>query len=433
VIGSKLGDYEILRLIGKGGMGAVYEALKPSINRRVAIKLLLPEYAEREDVVRRFINEARAVNAVNHPGVVRIFDFGDLPDKTVYILMEFLDGETLFSRLAAIREGRASRMSLLQAARFTQQVASIMSRAHEKGVVHRDIKPDNIILVKDPGMPGGERLKLLDFGLAKFLDSAERRTTAGMAIGLDTIDGKSDVYAAGCMLFEMISGAPPFTGEIGQIMRQHVFTPPPILSDRAAGVPNEVVALVGQMLNKNPQLRPDMKQLESRIEQLMDRGVLSSKSEGPNKPPSDATAATMAMPLAKRPGVQLTEKVGAVIGIPQRLRQMGVLLAVCGVLAGFGGGVVVGALRPRPCPQVACPPPAPPPEAVKDASSDGKGDKDKAAPGDGKTGEPGGEATDPVDTAKPKKGAAAPKNPAGPKGKKPKKASAPGKDPGSVF
>ena len=290
-------------------------------------------------------------------------------------------------------------------------------------------------------MPGGERLKLLDFGLAKFLDSAERRTTAGMAIGtpiymspeqcqgLDTIDGKSDVYAAGCMLFEMISGAPPFTGEIGQIMRQHVFTPPPILSDRAAGVPNEVVALVGQMLNKNPQLRPDMKQLESRIEQLMDRGVLSSKSEGPNKPPSDATAATMAMPLAKRPVAQLTEKVGAVIGIPQRLRQMGMLLAVCGVLAGFGGGVVVGALRPRPCPQLACPPPAPPPAAVKDAPADGKGDGkgDKADPGDSKTSEPGGEATDPVDTAKPKKGAA------GPKAKKPKKAPATGKDPGSVF
>jgi serine/threonine-protein kinase len=437
LVGQHVGKYRVVRELGRGGMGIVYEVVQDLIGHRAAMKVIpgrLADHPKHANYVARFQDEARAVNLIDHPGVVRIFDFGDLPDKTVYILMEFLDGETLFSRLSAIREGRAPRITLMQAARFTQQIASIMSRAHDKGVIHRDIKPDNIILVKDPGMPGGERLKLLDFGLAKFLDSAERRTTAGMAIGtpiymspeqcqgLDTIDGKSDVYAAGCMLFEMLSGSPPFTGEIGQIMRQHVFTPPPILSDRIAGVPNEVVALVGQMLNKNPQLRPDMKQLEARVEQLMERGVLGSKDKAgaPSQDtPSDAHAATMAMPLAKRPAVaDKTERVGTVNRVPAKLASLGrvgLALALCTLIAGFGGGLLVGALRERPCPQHSCPPPpvpetrpAPPPEP-----------KPKTDPAAAKPSEPAASDGADVDTAKPKKGA---------KGKKAKKP-----DPGSVF
>ena len=434
LVGQHVGKYRVVRELGRGGMGIVYEVVQDLIGHRAAMKVIpgrLADHPKHANYVARFQDEARAVNLIDHPGVVRIFDFGDLPDKTVYILMEFLDGETLFSRLAAIREGRAPRITLMQAARFTQQIASIMSRAHEKGVVHRDIKPDNIILVKDPGMPGGERLKLLDFGLAKFLDSAERRTTAGMAIGtpiymspeqcqgLDTIDGKSDVYAAGCMLFEMLSGTPPFTGEIGQIMRQHVFTPPPILSDRIAGVPNEVVALVGQMLNKNPQLRPDMKQLEARVEQLMERGVLGAKEKGsaPSQDtPSDAHAATMAMPLAKRPAADKTERVGAVAKVPAKLASLGrigLALALCSLIAGFGGGLLVGALRERPCPQLSCPPP-PVPEARPAPLPEPKPEPAVTKPSEPAAGD-GSE----VDTAKPKKGG---------KSKKGKKA-----DPGAVF
>jgi serine/threonine protein kinase len=134
VIGSKLGDYEILRLIGKGGMGAVYEALKPSINRRVAIKLLLPEYAEREDVVRRFINEARAVNAINHPGVVQIFDVGKSTAGSLYLVMEYLEGETLSERLQQSR----GRLPQMQTITIGWQLAGALAAAHAKSIVHRE-------------------------------------------------------------------------------------------------------------------------------------------------------------------------------------------------------------------------------------------------------------------------------------------------------
>ena len=133
MIGSKLGDYEILRLIGKGGMGAVYEALKPSINRRVAIKLLLPEYAEREDVVRRFLNEARAVNAINHPGVVQISDIGKSTAGSIYLVMEFLEGETLSERLQQNRGKLGQQEGVI----IAWQLAGVLAAAHAKSIVHR--------------------------------------------------------------------------------------------------------------------------------------------------------------------------------------------------------------------------------------------------------------------------------------------------------
>ena len=135
MIGSKLGDYEILRLIGKGGMGAVYEALKPTINRRVAIKLLLPEYAEREDVVRRFLNEARAVNAINHPGVVQISDVGKSTAGSLYLVMEFLEGETLSERLQQNRGKLAEQEGVV----IAWQLAGVLAAAHAKSIVHRDL------------------------------------------------------------------------------------------------------------------------------------------------------------------------------------------------------------------------------------------------------------------------------------------------------
>ena len=185
MIGSKLGDYEILRLIGKGGMGAVYEALKPSINRRVAIKLLLPEYAEREDVVRRFINEARAVNTINHPGVVQIFDVGKSTAGSLYLVMEYLDGETLSERLQQNR-GRLPQMETITVG---WQLAGALAAAHAKSIVHRDLKPGNVMLVPDPAGPGGERVKLLDFGIAKLgaahLQGEDVKTRTGQIMGTD--------------------------------------------------------------------------------------------------------------------------------------------------------------------------------------------------------------------------------------------------------
>lgn len=135
--GSKLGDYNVVRLIGRGGMGAVYEAHNPRIKRRVAIKQLLPEYTKRDDVVRRFHNEAVAVNAINHPGVVQVSEVGKAPDGSFYLVMEFLEGETLSDRL--VRSG--NKLTEEVTTTVCWQLAGVLAAAHAKSIVHRDIKP----------------------------------------------------------------------------------------------------------------------------------------------------------------------------------------------------------------------------------------------------------------------------------------------------
>ena len=137
MIGSEIGGYQIIKLIGQGGMGAVYEALQKKIGRRVALKLLLPEYANNPTVIERFFNEARAVNAISHPGIVQVSDLGSTDDGGAYLVMEYLEGETLSSR--ATRQGR--RLPEEDAVRIGWQIASTLAAAHAKGIVHRDIKP----------------------------------------------------------------------------------------------------------------------------------------------------------------------------------------------------------------------------------------------------------------------------------------------------
>lgn len=168
MINSRIGSYLITRKLGEGGMGAVYEALHEAIERRVAIKVLHPEFAKNADVAMRFFNEARAVNRVDHPGIVQIADYGRLPDGTAYIVMEFLKGETLSSRMR--RAGGA--LPLVDVLQLGSLIAETLAAAHAMGIVHRDLKPDNIMVIADPQMPSGERPKLLDFGIAKLTDNA---------------------------------------------------------------------------------------------------------------------------------------------------------------------------------------------------------------------------------------------------------------------
>ena len=132
--GSQLGDYQIVRLIGRGGMGAVYEAHNPTIKRRVAIKQLLPEFTKRDDVVRRFHNEAVAVNAINHPGVVQVSEVGKAPDGSLYLVMEFLEGETLADRL--LRSG--NKLTEEVAVTISWQLAGVLAAAHTKSIIHRE-------------------------------------------------------------------------------------------------------------------------------------------------------------------------------------------------------------------------------------------------------------------------------------------------------
>ena len=164
--GSELGSYRILRKLGEGGMGAVFEAVHTSIGRHAAIKVLHPEYAVRTDMVQRFFNEARAVNLIDHPALVQSWDFGQSADGTAYIVMEFLKGESLGRRVKRLQKD----MPLNETLHLAWQIADSLTVAHAKGIIHRDLKPDNVMIVPDSQMPSGERTKIVDFGLAKLTD-----------------------------------------------------------------------------------------------------------------------------------------------------------------------------------------------------------------------------------------------------------------------
>ena len=215
MIGQTLGAYTIERELGRGGMGAVYLAVHAMLGRKAAVKLLRPELSRDPSTVQRFFTEARAASAIKHPSIVEIYDFGVAPDGAAYIVMELLDGESLATRLA-----RLGRLPVATALVFARQIATALAAAHRAGIVHRDLKPDNAFLVADPEVAGGERVKLLDFGIAKLTgDGGVAHTTTGAIMGTPhymspeqcegsrAVDHRADLYSLGCMLFQMITNA----------------------------------------------------------------------------------------------------------------------------------------------------------------------------------------------------------------------------------
>ena len=224
MVGEVLGPYHILAEVSAGGMGTVYRARHKLIGRAAAIKLLHREFCNDPELVQRFFNEAKAATAIKHPGIVEVFDFGHSVDNRAYLVMEFLEGDTLRARIdkrGALPEGEAIKIA--------RGIASALTAAHGKGIVHRDLKPDNVFLVSDPDVPGGERTKVLDFGIAKLANfqgtgqmPAIAHTSTDRILGTPKymspeqarstgdIDGRADLYSLGCMLYEMIVGKPPF-------------------------------------------------------------------------------------------------------------------------------------------------------------------------------------------------------------------------------
>ena len=278
--GSPIGPYKVIKKLGEGGMGAVFQAVNEAIERQVAIKVLHPEFAKVPEFTTRFFNEARAVNRIEHPGVVQIGDFGQLPDGTAYIVMELLKGESMADKL----EKTGGPLALSAALNYGAQLAETLSVAHSKGIVHRDIKPDNVMIVRDNSAPGGERTKLLDFGIAKLTKEAnatgvKTRTSAVMGTphfmspeqckGGKNVDEKSDVYAFGVLLFVMLTGRYPFDGDgVGDIMGKHMFEPPPTVKSVAPEVPEVVSQLVGRLLAKSKEERPSMDEVQRTLDGL---------------------------------------------------------------------------------------------------------------------------------------------------------------------
>ncbi|HNI59643.1 MAG TPA: protein kinase [Pseudomonadota bacterium] len=277
----KIGPYRLVRLIGKGGMGAVYEAIQEPIERRVAIKVLHGRYAQEPEIAQRFFNEARAVNIVDHPGIVQISDYGQLPSGVAYLVMEFLKGDTLGQRLKA----NGGKLAVPEVVRISRQIAAALAAAHEKGVIHRDLKPDNIMLIADPDpeAPGRIRVKLLDFGIAKVaaeLNQGAAQTAADVVMGTPkymapeqcrgagNVDDKSDVYSLGVIMYEMLVGKPPFTGAQGEILAKQIYDEPPPIREAAPHVPVNLGQVVHRLLIKNKADRPTMRQVAGELEGL---------------------------------------------------------------------------------------------------------------------------------------------------------------------
>ena len=263
-LGVQLGSYRISELLGKGGMGYVYRAEHVKLGREVALKLLRSDYARRRDAVARFFQEARTVNRVRHRNIVDVTDFVELDDGTTFIIMELLQGVSL---------GKWARtgIDLPRALAVLVQICDGLGAAHAVGVIHRDLKPDNVIVV--PTSDGAELVKLLDFGVAKLLNRDDEdvgfQTAAGSVIGTPAymspeqaggmaIDARSDIYSLGAIMYELFCGQPMFRGRsFGEYVRKHL-TEMPVRPRATAGgkdLDERIEALILKCLEKEPAQR----------------------------------------------------------------------------------------------------------------------------------------------------------------------------------
>jgi serine/threonine-protein kinase len=267
MIGSTLaGKYKIIKKLGEGGMGSVYQALQQPIERMVAVKVLLGKLAQDEVAVKRFEQEARAVSRMQHPNTVTIFDYGKTEDDRLYIVMEYLRGRTLSE---ALRQTQGAGLDAKRAIHVTRQVAASLHDAHAAGIIHRDLKPDNIFLTEMGGTK--DFVKVLDFGVAKMADdgNAGTLTQTGMIFGTPKymspeqaegkpIDFRADIYAIGVVLYEMLVGRPPFLADtpVALLLKHISEAPAPFRRLRPdLQVVPELEAVTMRALEKSPDRR----------------------------------------------------------------------------------------------------------------------------------------------------------------------------------
>ncbi|MFA6147135.1 MAG: serine/threonine-protein kinase [bacterium] len=304
------GRYKVLEELGQGSMGIVYKAHDPNLDLVLAVKVLRPECLQGETLVKRFLAEARVLGRLDHPNIVRVYNV-DEDQGTVYIAMEFLEGEGL-NDLA-----KRKRLSPEEIAGLGAKIAGALGYAHSKGIVHRDVKPGNI-LVRPDGNP-----KVTDFGIARIEDTAEHlRTQAGEILGTpaymspeqvlsEPVDGRSDIFSLGIILYELCAGERPFRGDsLGAVFQAITQATPVPLSERNPEIPAALAEAVERCLRRNP---ADRFQSGEELAAAL-RGCLRKES-----PPESAPAGS---PGAGRKGMPAW-----------------VFIAAIAVLAGAGGGI----------------------------------------------------------------------------------------------
>jgi len=269
-------------------MGAVYLAEHPGIGRRVAVKVLHKNYTRDEHLLARFLNEARAANAIRHPNIIEILDSGMMADGTPFLVMELLEGESLGTRLR-----QSGALGIPTVVDLAYQTASALGAAHAKGIVHRDLKPDNLFIVPDPYDVQRERIKVLDFGIAKLqqgsvADSVKTRTGTLMGTpiymspeqcrGTRAVDHRSDIYSLGVIFYEMLVGQPPFVSEgFGDLVNMHLNVPPASARSKRNEIPLALDALVMKMLAKNPEDRyAEMGEVQTAMKSSGSHTIVSS-------------------------------------------------------------------------------------------------------------------------------------------------------------
>ena len=311
-----LGKYKLGAILGQGGMGAVYRSFHPQLNRPVAIKVIRSNVADPQ-AHQRFVREAQIVAGLAHPHIIRIFDI-DVQEGQPYIVMDFVEGESLDKRLSA---GPLKLDIVLQ---IMLPLTNALGYAHSQGVIHRDLKPANVLLKPD-GNP-----VLADFGIARPLDThtSAQLTATGALIGTlayiapeqflgSGADQRSDIYALGIMLFEMLTGHPPFDGDTAQVMYGHLHQPPPSLSTLQPSLPAALDQLIQRMLAKEPNDRPQTadavgKVLHSIKDTLAFTGPTVALTEPPTLPvgavsiPSTAPVGKAAAPPSTTPPASTT-------------------------------------------------------------------------------------------------------------------------------
>ncbi len=282
LLGQKIGSYRVLREVGRGGMGVVFEAVHTESGEKVAVKAIHEKLLSNLTAIQRFVAEAQLMARVDHPGLTKVFESGQLPGGRPYFVMEFLVGESLQSRLQ-----KRGRLSQKEAVAIGEALARALCAAHQSGIIHRDLKPDNVLLLVDDTVPGGERVKILDFGIAKAVAAAAGetlpgvQTATGLLVGTPTymapeqcrggveVTERADVYSLGVVLYQLLSSAPPFVSTSpGDVIAMHILEPLPPLSVRAPDVAQPVTQLVTEMLSKKPAERPSMAEVAEKLHAL---------------------------------------------------------------------------------------------------------------------------------------------------------------------